>query len=125
MIVDGDLAAAHSLSDTLQKAGHSVVVVDSARAGRLLARRLQPDIAFVDLKVSDGDGATLLRSLRQCSPHTYVAITTNFGSLRSAVEVMRLGAADYLEKPVDVEAVSLAIARTTKVPKRSAALRFS
>jgi len=63
----------------------------------------QPDIVVADLKLPNLSGTELLRKIKEVLPHTEVAIMTGHGSIESAVEAMRQGAYDYIEKPFRVE----------------------
>ena len=65
------------------------------------------DIAFVDLKMSPIDGLEVLETIKKQSPETTVVIATAHGSVESAVQAMRKGAYDYLEKPFDYTALQL------------------
>jgi two-component system, NtrC family, response regulator AtoC len=63
----------------------------------------QPDLVVADLKLPNLSGTDLLRKIKELLPHTEVAIMTGHGSIESAVEAMRHGAYDYIEKPFRVE----------------------
>jgi ActR/RegA family two-component response regulator len=89
----------------LPPVGHHLICALSPRAGIVIAKRLQPDVVFVDLKGPDGDGLRVVRSIRQYSPYTVVVTITHFGTTRSAVRAMQLGAAEYFEKPLDMDNV--------------------
>src|SRR5271156_4668904 len=62
-----------------------------------------PDIVVTDLKLPSLSGTDLLRKIKELFPRTEVAIMTGHGSIESAVEAMRQGAYDYIEKPFRVE----------------------
>jgi DNA-binding NtrC family response regulator len=101
------------LARGLRDAGFSVEDVGSvaeARA-RLLAQPF--DCVFTDLRLPDGEGLEVLRASRSSRPSTPVVVLTGYGSVQSAVEAMKAGAADFLEKPVELdELVALARAHT-------------
>ncbi|MEZ4748569.1 MAG: response regulator [Calditrichia bacterium] len=61
----------------------------------------QFDLAFVDLKMTPIDGMVILQAFREHAPQTTVAIITAHGSIESAVEAIKNGAHDYLQKPFD------------------------
>ncbi|MGH9349175.1 MAG: response regulator [Vicinamibacterales bacterium] len=105
LVVDDDLGTREVFTLALGDAGHHVRCAASAREAVTVARRLQPDLALVDLKLPDGDGIRVLRSIRQSSPHTIVVIITGFATTRAAVQAIQQGAADFLEKPIDVDTV--------------------
>src|SRR5277367_1741117 len=76
---------------------------ESAEVAVALAETAPPDIVVSDLKLPSLSGADLLRKIKETLPRTEVAIMTGHGSIESAVEAMRQGAYDYIEKPFRVE----------------------
>jgi two-component system, NtrC family, response regulator AtoC len=76
---------------------------ESAEAALGLIETAPPDIVVTDLKLPNLSGADLLRKVKELLPRTEVAIMTGHGSIESAVEAMRMGAYDYIEKPFRVE----------------------
>jgi len=76
---------------------------ESAEAALGLMETAPPDIVVTDLKLPNLSGADLLRKIKELLPRTEVAIMTGHGSIESAVEAMRMGAYDYIEKPFRVE----------------------
>jgi DNA-binding NtrC family response regulator len=101
------------LARGLRDAGFSVEDVGSVAAA---TDRLQAEpfsCVFTDLRLPDGDGLEVLRASRRARPGTPVVVLTGYGSVQSAVEAMKAGAADFLEKPVELdELVALARAHT-------------
>lgn len=76
---------------------------ETAEAALASAEIAPPDIVISDLKLPSLSGTGLLRKVKELKPHTEVAIMTGHGSIESAVEAMREGAYDYIEKPFRVE----------------------
>ncbi len=76
---------------------------ETAEVALETAETTLPDIVVTDLKLPSSSGVDLLRKLKQTLPRTEIAIMTGHGSIESAVEAMRLGAYDYIEKPFRVE----------------------
>jgi NtrC-family two-component system response regulator AlgB len=87
-------------------------VTEAGSVAEASARLLESDfdIAFVDLRLGDGDGLSLL----QKSPSTAMVIMTAFGSIETAVQAMRQGAAEYLQKPFTAPQVKLLVERVVK-----------
>ncbi len=67
------------------------------------------DLLITDLKMPEVDGLELLKSARELHPEILVIIVTGFGSLESAIEAIRLGAYDYLQKPFKIEEIQLVV----------------
>lgn len=65
----------------------------------------KPDGILLDIQLPDGSGLDLIPIARQKRPDSVIVVITAFGTIQTAVEAMRLGAADFLEKPVDMEAL--------------------
>lgn len=75
------------------------------------------DLIITDLKLPDSSGLEILRILKKLEPNIDVIIVTGYGSITSAVEAMKLGAFDYLTKPLDIEELQIVIERAFKQRK--------
>jgi two-component system response regulator AtoC len=84
---------------------------ESAEAALALLDREIPDLVLTDLKLPTLSGVELLRQIKTLLPRTEVAIMTGHGSIESAVDAMKLGAYDYIEKPFRVEKMRLLLQR--------------
>jgi DNA-binding NtrC family response regulator len=102
LLVDDDPEALEWLTELAKGEGFSVAQADSLRAARIHMSRLQPDVLLTDLQLPDGQGIELVKDL-ESRESTEVILITGHASVESAVQALRLGASDYLVKPVDVE----------------------
>jgi len=87
---------------------------DEAESAETAATRLEtdpPDVVLTDLKLPNQSGVELLKQIKGVLPRTEVAIMTGHGSIESAVDAMKLGAYDYIEKPFRVEKMRLLLQR--------------
>ena len=120
LLIDDDTAARRSLSRALEKQGYEVEDHD---AGAPALARLESgedyDLVFTDLKMPEIDGLEVLRRVRALDPELPVILITAFGTIETAVEAMRLGARDYVTKPLDLFEVR------TKVDKALRASRLA
>ena len=95
--------------------GQDQVEVHGAATGKeglQMADEVSPDLVLLDLRLPDMDGMDVLRALRTRYPEVAVIIITGFGQIQSAVEAIKVGATDYLEKPFEhVEKLKLAVGR--------------
>ncbi|HVS62984.1 MAG TPA: sigma-54 dependent transcriptional regulator [Thermoanaerobaculia bacterium] len=91
------------LERVLAGAGYRVVAVGDVASARGLLERRRYALVLTDLKLPDGDGIDVLRASRSAQPRCPVVVMTAFGSVTTAVEAMKLGAADFLEKPVEID----------------------
>jgi DNA-binding NtrC family response regulator len=85
-------------------------VADGAQALELLAAQ-RFDVVLTDVRMPGADGLAVLRATRQRAPDTAVILMTAYASIPSAVEAVREGAYDYLQKPFDPDDVTLVVAR--------------
>ena len=103
LVVD-DEASIRKLCMTIgEKLGFAVSEAENAEAALALAEAHLPEVVIADLKLPQMSGVELLRQIRQILPATEVAIMTGHGTVESAVDAMKLGAYDYIEKPFRVE----------------------
>lgn len=95
----------------LHQAGYEAMTAsDGAQALELLARNPQ-DLVITDLKMPGMSGMELLQAIREGYPEIVVIVVTAFGTIESAVEAMKLGAFDYIIKPVNADALKLVVSR--------------
>ncbi len=91
------------LARALAKEGYEVALdAGRAEAETALAAAAPVDLVLTDLKLPDGSGLDVLRAARSARPTAPVVVMTAYGSVAAAVEAMKLGAADFLEKPVGI-----------------------
>ena len=101
LVADDEAGVRSFLAETLELGGHEVAqAADGEEALALLARRAF-DLLVTDLRMPKRDGMEVLREAHARQPDLEVIVLTAHGSVSSAVEAMRLGAFDYLQKPVD------------------------
>ena len=103
LIVDDEQSIRRLCMTVGQGLGLLCAEADTAEAALESAETAPPDLVVTDLKLPNLSGVDLLRRIKECLPRTEVAIMTGHGSIESAVEAMRRGAYDYIEKPFRVE----------------------
>ena len=103
LIVDDEQSIRRLCMMVGQGLGLLCLEADTAEAALEVAETTPPDIVVTDLKLPNVSGVDLLRKIKESLPRTEVAIMTGYGSIESAVEAMRHGAYDYIEKPFRVE----------------------
>jgi len=114
LIVDDDPAGLETERQALNRAGFEVFVAENGRAAILKATAFEPDIVLADLCLPDVSGLDVLKTLRSERIDLPVVMLTAFATIQSAVEAMKLGAADYLEKPVPSEDLVQIISQVIK-----------
>jgi len=103
LIVDDEQSIRRLCMTVGQGLGLLCAEADTAEAALESAETAPPDLVVTDLKLPNLSGVDLLRRIKEWLPRTEVAIMTGHGSIESAVEAMRRGAYDYIEKPFRVE----------------------
>ncbi len=111
LVVDDEPSARSGLEKLLAQEGYRVDVAADGLDALVVAAESPPDVVVTDLKMPKMDGVTLLTKLRAQDPDLPVLVVTAFGDVASAVNAMRAGAADYLTKPVDFDALLVSIER--------------
>ncbi len=91
--------------------GYTCSEAESAEAAVSRIEQDSPDLILTDLKLPTQSGVELLRQAKALFPHVEIAIMTGHGSIESAVDAMKLGAYDYIEKPFRVEKMRLLLQR--------------
>ena len=108
LVVEDDPVLNRLLTRQLAKAGHAVGSADTWAGARQRLPALQPDLVLLDMKLPDSADFVPLRELAARLP---VVMLTAYGNVTQAVEAMRLGAADYLVKPVDLDELERVVQR--------------
>src|SRR5512139_2422182 len=101
LIIDDEPNLRRSLALILQRAGYAVTTAADAREALQNMQAGAFDLAFLDLKLPDRSGMSLLPELRQLQPDMPILILTAHATLETAMAAVRQGARDYLIKPID------------------------
>lgn len=112
LVVDDEPGLREFLADTLEQDGHEVLQAEDGVDALGKLDRFAFDLVITDLKMPRSEGMEVVRKVRTQTPEVQVIVLTAHGSVQSAVEAMKLGAFDYLQKPLpNPEAVSQLVAR--------------
>lgn len=105
--------------------GYEVHTADSGEAGLEAFETLVPDMVFTDIRMPGIDGLEVLRRIRRSHPRCQVVIITGHGDLERAVEAMDLGASDFINKPVERQALNAALIRAEQRMARPEPVPFA
>jgi FixJ family two-component response regulator len=122
-IIDDDESARKSLARLMKSAGISAVTFSSAGEFLEAAKDSQVDCAVTDLRMPDVDGIKLQQALAQIVPHLAIVFVTGHGDVPAGIKAMKGGAVDFLEKPVDDEALLEAVRRAAERSREARASR--
>jgi signal transduction histidine kinase len=114
LIVDDDRGARLGLQRILCNEGFDARTAESGAAALEMVREDPPDVVLTDLQMPGMDGIDLCRAVKELDADLPVVVVTAFGDTPSAVGGLRAGAADYLAKPVDVQAVCTSVQRAVE-----------
>jgi two-component system NtrC family response regulator len=111
LLIEDDKNFRQVVSFALKQAGYAVFAVANGAEGLEALQREKPDVVLCDLKMPVMDGMAFLAEKARLGDETPVIVVTAFGTIENAVEAMKAGAFDYVTKPVNQEALRLAVSR--------------
>ncbi|MCB9686839.1 MAG: sigma-54-dependent Fis family transcriptional regulator [Alphaproteobacteria bacterium] len=114
LILDDDQDLCDLLTRGASRRGFETTATTDPSAGLELLGELDPDVVLTDLNMGRMDGLEVCRRVVERRPGTPVVVLTAFGSMESAVAAIRAGAYDFLAKPVDLDALALALDRAVQ-----------
>ena len=124
LLADDHDALRRGLARGLTEAGHEV---EEASNGNAAIERLHDtyfDVVLSDLKMGGSDGMDVLRTTRAMHPTTAVILMTAFGSVNTAVEAMKIGAFDYVQKPFEIEEMEVKIEKALEMKRLKNELEY-
>ncbi|TXI47461.1 sigma-54 dependent transcriptional regulator [Methylophilus sp.] len=123
LLVEDEVLFAKAVVKRLQKAGFECEHAESLHDARLLVKQFEPDMALLDMRLPDGNGLDLLADFVAKNINTIVM--TAFGDVTDAVNAIKMGAIDYLKKPIDLEELLLIIQKNEKTTDLQTSLDYS
>ncbi len=117
LIIEDEELLRKSLKRFLEKCGHQVVAVARGEEGLKVFETTPFDLCLLDLKLPKLSGIQVLERMREISEYTQVVIITAYGTTETAVKAMKLGAADYLQKPLNLDELRLTIERLLSITR--------
>ena len=124
LIADDHDAIRRGLVRGLTESGHEV---DEASNGNAAIERLHDgyyDVVLSDLKMGGSDGMDVLRTTRALHPTTAVILMTAFGTVNTAVEAMKIGAFDYVQKPFEIEEMEVKIEKALEMRRLKSEIEY-
>jgi two-component system response regulator RegA len=109
LIVEDDRSFLQRLAKALESRGFIVATAESVADGLLQVEHIAPAFAIVDMRLADGNGLDVISALKRRRPDARGIILTGYGNIATAVTAVKLGAVDYLAKPVDADDVVTAL----------------
>ena len=109
LIVDDDKPFLQRLARAMETRGYTVDTADTVAEGIRKVEASPPAYAVVDMRLGDGNGLDVIVALKRRRPDARAIILTGYGNIATAVNAVKLGAVDYLSKPVDADDVVAAL----------------
>src|ERR1700750_826853 len=109
LIVEDDKSLLQRLARAMEGRGFTVTTAESVAEGLLQVEKAAPAFAVVDMRLGDGNGLDVISAMKRRRPEARAIILTGYGNIATAVNAVKLGAVDYLSKPVDADDVVAAL----------------
>ncbi len=117
LVIDDDRHLAKAIEESLEKVGCACTVANSGTEGTRLLDQDEWDVILTDLKMPDMDGLTVLRKAREIVPDAEVVMITGFNDVKTAVEAIKQGAANYLTKPLDIAELRAIVQKASELAR--------
>jgi two-component system, NtrC family, nitrogen regulation response regulator NtrX len=125
LVVDDEVGIRELLSEILADEGHQVTLAESAGEARRAREQARPDLVLLDIWMPDTDGITLLKEWAASGQLSMpVVMMSGHATIETAVEATRIGALDFLEKPIALQRLLATVKRALRAPEPTAAPRL-
>ena len=124
LVVDDEEVLAGAMGEYLRRFGYAVNVRSTGEEGLKAIDQEPPDIVVLDYRLPRMDGLEVLRRIKASRPEVEVILLTAHGTVENAVEAMRVGAFDYLSKPLDLEELRLVVGKALHSVRQSQELDY-
>jgi len=111
LIIEDDPFVRESLYEIIGMEGYRVAMAEDGLSGVAMAETEKPDVILIDLRLPDRTGIEVMRMVKQNVPNVDFIMMTSYGTIESAVDAMKLGAIDYLTKPINDEEIKILLKR--------------
>src|SRR6201985_2902521 len=116
LIIDDDMDMCNLLGRFLQKKGFETEASHSGGKGIAKFKESKFDVVLCDFRLGDKEGREVLKEIKQFDPYAIVIIITGYSDIKTAVDVIKSGAFDYITKPLIPEEVLNVISRALQQP---------
>jgi DNA-binding NtrC family response regulator len=117
LVIDDEQIVLDSVTKILKEENYEVEITLSGREGLQKAIQNDYDIVLTDIRMPDIGGMRVLRDIKRAKPSLPVVMITGYPSVKAAIQAMKLGAGDFIEKPFTPEQLSLAVAAALRKAK--------
>ena len=117
LVIDDDAGVRESMIRMLRSAGYTVLAAASGEEGFELAQGDDFDVVLSDMRLPGLSGLDVLRKLREVGADACFIIMTGFGTVDTAVEAMKFGAFDYVQKPFELEEMEVKVEKALELKR--------
>ncbi len=111
VLIDDEKDIRDVMTITLEDAGYSVATAENGEAGLRMCEEISPQIVITDIRMPKMDGIQVLKTLKSSEPDMEVIVVTAFGDIEIAIQALQLDASDFITKPINDEALHMALKR--------------
>ena len=115
LVIDDDMDICHLLKKFLSKHNYDVMTAHNGEMGLKLLEETKPDLVMTDFRLGDMDGSEVITAIKSRMPNVPILVITGYSDIRIAVNVMKLGALDYITKPLLPQEILMTIQRAIVV----------
>jgi DNA-binding NtrC family response regulator len=115
LVIDDEAGIRFTIREVLQSDELRVLVAENSEEGLRLARQESPDVILLDIRLGNATGLNVFHALREIDPKVLVVFITGHGTAETAIEAMKLGAFDYLVKPLDLAELEQVVEQALKI----------
>ena len=115
LVIDDDIDICHLLKRFLSKNNYEVATAHSGKTGLKLLEEFQPNLVMTDFRLGDMDGSVVIQSIKSIMPNVPILVITGYSDIKVAINVMKLGALDYITKPLLPQEILMTIQRAIVV----------
>ncbi|MDQ7092517.1 sigma-54 dependent transcriptional regulator [Desulfosporosinus sp. PR] len=124
LVIDDEERMCWALERALSHEGYQVITATRGLLGIKLAEENDPSLVILDLKMPDIDGIEVLKALKAVNPNTPVIMITAHGTIDTAIEAMKIGAADYITKPFKLEEIKAQVKQALHLSNLESQVNF-
>ena len=117
LIIDDEEYLCLALEKSLRQEGYQVAIATRGEQGLEIIRNETPSLVILDLKMPEMDGLEVLVKAKDIIPQLPIIMLTAHGTINTAIEALKLGAVDYLTKPIDLDALKIIVEQALKISR--------
>ena len=125
LLVEDEAVFANAVKKHLQRKGYNVNLALDLETARHYYKKNIPDLILLDMRLPDGSGLDLLSEIKSKNIAIEILVMSAYGELEDAVSAMKLGASDYLKKPIDLEELYINVKKVFEKNELAQKLNYS